>query len=159
MVSFTGSTRAGQRVAQLGAETIKKVALELGGKSANVLLDDLDDDAFAKAVSDGVQKAFLNSGQTCSALTRMLVPRDRLDEAEQIAAATVAGVKVGDPFAEGIHLGPLASAAQRDRVQGYIQKGVDEGAKLVTGGTGAPEGLEHRLLRAADGVLRRDART
>ena len=142
MVSFTGSTRAGKRVAQLGAETIKKVALELGGKSANVLLDDLDADAFAKAVSDGVQKAFLNSGQTCSALTRMLVPRDRLEEAEQVAAKTVAGVKVGDPFAEGVHLGPLASAAQRDRVQGYIQKGVDEGAKVVTGGTGAPEGLE-----------------
>ena len=142
MVSFTGSTRAGKRVAQLGAETIKKVALELGGKSANVLLDDLDADAFAKAVSDGVQKAFLNSGQTCSALTRMLVPRDRLEEAEQIAAKTVAGVKVGDPFAEGVHLGPLASAAQRDRVQGYIQKGVDEGAKVVSGGTGAPEGLE-----------------
>ncbi len=142
MVSFTGSTRAGKRVAQLGAETIKKVALELGGKSANVLLDDLDADAFAKAVSDGVQKAFLNSGQTCSALTRMLVPRDRLEEAEQIAAKTVAGVKVGDPFAEGVHLGPLASAAQRDRVQGYIQKGVDEGAKVVTGGTGAPEGLD-----------------
>ena len=91
MVSFTGSTRAGKRVAQLGAETVKKVALELGGKSANVLLDDLDTEAFAKAVADGVQKAFLNSGQTCSALTRMLVPRDRLDEAEQVAAKAVDG--------------------------------------------------------------------
>jgi acyl-CoA reductase-like NAD-dependent aldehyde dehydrogenase len=90
MVSFTGSTRAGRRVAQLGAETIKKVALELGGKSANVLLDDLDEAAFAKAVGDGVGKAFLNSGQTCSALTRMLVPRARLAEAEEVAAATAA---------------------------------------------------------------------
>jgi len=142
MVSFTGSTRAGKRVAQLGAETVKRVALELGGKSANVLLDDLDTEAFAKAVGDGVQKAFLNSGQTCSALTRMLVPRDRLDEAEQVAAQVVNGIKVGDPFAEGTLLGPLASAAQRERVQGYIEKGIDEGAKLVAGGTGAPEGLD-----------------
>ncbi len=140
MVSFTGSTRAGRRVAQLGAETIKKIALELGGKSANVLLDDLDDAGFAKAVRDGVGKAFLNSGQTCSALTRMLVPRDRLDEAERDRAATVDALVVGDPFAEGVHLGPLASAAQRDRVQGYIQKGIDEGATLVAGGLGAPEG-------------------
>ena len=101
MVSFTGSTRAGRRVAQLGAETIKKVALELGGKSANVLLDDLDEAGFAKAVGDGVGKAFLNSGQTCSALTRMLVPRDRLAEAEQIAAATAAKMVVGDPFEKG----------------------------------------------------------
>jgi acyl-CoA reductase-like NAD-dependent aldehyde dehydrogenase len=141
MVSFTGSTRAGKRVAQLGAETVKRVALELGGKSANVLLDDLDTDGFAKAVADGVQKSFLNSGQTCSALTRMLVPRDRLGEAEQIAAKVVEGVKVGDPFADGVHLGPLASAAQRERVEGYIQKGIDEGATVVAGGPGAPEGL------------------
>ena len=142
MVSFTGSTRAGKRVAQLGAESVKRVALELGGKSANVLLDDLDSEGFAKAVADGVQKAFLNSGQTCSALTRMLVPADRLEEAEQVAAAAVGKVKVGDPFAEGTHLGPLASAAQRDRVQGYIQKGIDEGATVVAGGLGAPEGLD-----------------
>ncbi|WP_116998843.1 aldehyde dehydrogenase family protein [Desertimonas flava] len=142
MVSFTGSTRAGTRVAQVGAETVKRVALELGGKSANVLLDDLDTEGFAKAVGDGVQKAFLNSGQTCSALTRMLVPRDRLAEAEQVAAAAVERVVVGDPFGEGVHLGPLASAAQRDRVQGYITKGIDEGATLVAGGPGAPEGLD-----------------
>ena len=141
MVSFTGSTRAGKRVAQLGAETVKKIALELGGKSANVLLEDLDTDGFAKAVADGVQKAFLNSGQTCSALTRMLVPADRLQEAEEVAAAAVAKVTVGDTFTEGIHLGPLASAAQRDRVQGYIQKGIDEGAEVVAGGLGAPDGL------------------
>ena len=142
MVSFTGSTRAGRRVAQLGAETIKKVALELGGKSANVLLDDLDEAGFAKAVGDGVGKAFLNSGQTCSALTRMLVPRDRLAEAEEVAAAAVAKMVVGDPFVKGVQLGPLASAAQRDRVQGYIQKGIDEGATLVAGGLGAPEGVD-----------------
>lgn len=142
MVSFTGSTRAGKRVMQAGAETIKKIALELGGKSANVLLADLDTAGFSKAVADGVGKAFLNSGQTCSALTRMLVPRDRLAEAEAIAGATAEAMVVGDPFAAGIHLGPLASAAQRDRVQGYIQKGIDEGAKLVAGGLGAPEGLD-----------------
>ena len=142
MVSFTGSTRAGRRVAQLGAETIKKVALELGGKSANVLLDDLDEAGFAKAVGDGVGKAFLNSGQTCSALTRMLVPRERLAEAEAVAAATVANMVVGDPFVKGVQLGPLASAAQRDRVQGYIQKGIEEGATLVAGGLGAPEGVD-----------------
>ena len=142
MVSFTGSTRAGKRVAQLGAETIKKIALELGGKSANVLLADLDEAGFKKAVRDGVGKAFLNSGQTCSALTRMLVPRERLAEAEAIAGATANAMVVGDPFAEGVHLGPLASAAQRDRVQGYIQKGMDEGATLVAGGLGKPEGVD-----------------
>ena len=141
MVSFTGSTRAGKRVLQVGAETVKKVTLELGGKSANVILDDLDEKGFAKAVRDGVGKAFLNSGQTCSALTRMLVPRARMAEAEAIAGATASAMTVGDPFAEGIHLGPLASAAQRDRVQGYIQRGIDEGATLVVGGVGAPEGL------------------
>ncbi|HRE02172.1 MAG TPA: aldehyde dehydrogenase family protein, partial [Ilumatobacteraceae bacterium] len=142
MVSFTGSTRAGKRVAQVGAETVKRVALELGGKSANILLDDLDTDGFGKAVSDGVRKAFFNSGQTCSALTRMLVPRDRLAEAEALAGATADALVVASPFADGVHLGPLASAAQRDRVQGYIQKGLDEGATLVAGGLGAPEGLD-----------------
>lgn len=142
MMSFTGSTGAGRSVAQLGAETVKKVALELGGKSANVLLEDLDAEAFAKAVADGIGKAFLNSGQTCSALTRMLVPRSRLAEAEQIAAATAESLVVGDPFAEGANLGPLASAAQRDRVQNYIQIGIDEGAKLIAGGLGAPEGCD-----------------
>ncbi len=142
MMSFTGSTRAGRSVAQLGAETVKKVALELGGKSANVLLDDLDAETFAKAVADGVGKAFLNSGQTCSALTRMLVPRARLAEAEEIAASTAENINVGDPFAEGANLGPLASAAQRDRVQNYIQVGIDEGAKLIAGGLGAPDGCD-----------------
>ncbi|MDQ1425222.1 MAG: aldehyde dehydrogenase [Acidimicrobiaceae bacterium] len=142
MVSFTGSTRAGRRVAQLAAETMKKVALELGGKSANVLLDDLDEAGFAKAVADGVGKCFLNSGQTCSALTRMLVPRARLAEAEHVAAATAAVFKVGDPFDETSRLGPLASDAQRQRVRGYVTRGIEEGAKLVTGGAEAPEGLD-----------------
>ena len=143
MVSFTGSTRAGRRVAQVAAETVKKVALELGGKSANVICDDLDEATFAKAVSAGVGKAFLNSGQTCSALTRMLVPRARMAEAERAAAATASAMRVGDPFADGTQLGPLASAAQRDRVQGYIRLGIEEGATLVAGGDGAPEGLDH----------------
>jgi aldehyde dehydrogenase (NAD+) len=142
MVSFTGSTRAGRRVMQVGAETVKKIALELGGKSANIICDDLDAETFGKAVMGGTGKAFLNSGQTCSALTRMLVPRARLAEAEAAAAAVAGGMKVGDPFAEGTNLGPLASAAQRDRVQMYINKGIDEGATLIAGGLGAPEGLD-----------------
>ena len=141
MVSFTGSTRAGRRVSQVAAETVKKVALELGGKSANIICDDLDNDTFAQAVMAGVGKAFLNSGQTCSALTRMLVPASRLADAEKAAAMAAGGMVVGDPNAEGTHLGPLASSAQRDRVQSYIQKGIDEGATVVAGGLGAPEGL------------------
>ena len=141
MVSFTGSTRAGRRVMQVGAESIKKISLELGGKSANIICDDLDAENFGKAVMGGVGKAFLNSGQTCSALTRMLVPRTRLAEAEAAAAAVAEGMKVGDPFAEGTNLGPLASSAQRDRVQMYINKGIEEGATLIAGGLGAPEGL------------------
>jgi aldehyde dehydrogenase (NAD+) len=143
MVTFTGSTRAGKRVAEVASQTLKRVALELGGKSANILLDDLDDAAFENAVRDGVGKAYLNSGQTCTALTRMLVPRARLADAERVAASTVeAGFQPTDPFADGAMLGPLSSQAQVDRVNGYIQKGIDEGAKLVTGGTGKPEGLE-----------------
>ncbi|MCU1346823.1 MAG: aldehyde dehydrogenase [Acidimicrobiia bacterium] len=142
MVSFTGSTRAGKRVAELASQTVKRVALELGGKSANVLLGDLDSEAFAKAVTDGVGKCYLNSGQTCSALTRMLVPRERLAEAEALAAKAANKMKVGNPFEETSRLGPLASAAQRERVRGYIRKGIDEGATLVAGGADAPEGLE-----------------
>jgi acyl-CoA reductase-like NAD-dependent aldehyde dehydrogenase len=139
MVSFTGSTRAGKRVTELAAQTVKKVALELGGKSANVILDDAD---LAAAVADGVGKCYLNSGQTCSALTRMLVPRSRLAEAEEVAAATAAQFTPGDPFDAGSRLGPLVSAAQRERVRGFINKGIEEGAKLVTGGVEAPEGLD-----------------
>ena len=139
MVSFTGSTRAGKRVSELASATVKPVAMELGGKSPNLILDDAD---LAKAVPDGVAKCFLNSGQTCSALTRMLVPRDKLAEAEQIAAATAEAFTPGDPFADSTRLGPLVSDVQRGRVRGYIEKGEAEGAKLVTGGAEAPEGLD-----------------
>ncbi|MFT3863509.1 MAG: aldehyde dehydrogenase family protein [Solirubrobacterales bacterium] len=139
MVSFTGSTRAGRRVSELAAATVKPVAMELGGKSPNVLLDDAD---FARAVPDGVAKCFLNSGQTCSALTRMLVPRERLAEVEELAVAAAEAYTPGDPFDEATRLGPLVSEVQRDRVRGYIAKGEAEGAKLLTGGTDAPEGLE-----------------
>ena len=139
MISFTGSTRAGKRVAEVASATVKRVALELGGKSPNVILDDAD---IAKAVPDGVAKCFLNSGQTCSALTRMLVPRQRLAEVEELAAQAAQSFTPGDAVSESSRLGPLVSAVQRDRVQGYIQKGLDEGAKLVTGGAEPPEGLE-----------------
>ncbi len=143
MVSFTGSTRAGKRVAEVASKTLKRVALELGGKSANVLLDDLDPEAFEKAVRDGVGKCYLNSGQTCTALTRMLVPAERMAEAERIAADEVeTKFQPNDPFADGTMLGPLSSQAQVERVTGYIQKGIGEGAKLVTGGPERPEGLD-----------------
>ena len=139
MVSFTGSTRAGRRVSELAAQTVKKVALELGGKSPNVILDDAD---LAKAIPAGVGAAFLNSGQTCTALTRMLVPRAKLAEVEALAVAAAETYTPGDPFTAGTRLGPLVSNTQRERVRGYIQKGVDEGAKLLTGGAEAPEGLD-----------------
>jgi betaine-aldehyde dehydrogenase len=139
MVSFTGSTRAGKRVMQLAAESVKKVALELGGKSANVILPDADLDA---AVPAGIFACYLNTGQTCSALTRMIVPRSRLAEVEEKAKAAAEGFAPGNAFDDGVMIGPLVSAVQRDRVRGYIQKGIDEGAKLVTGGTEPPEGLE-----------------
>jgi acyl-CoA reductase-like NAD-dependent aldehyde dehydrogenase len=139
MVSFTGSTRAGRRVSELAAKDVKPVALELGGKSPNVILDDAD---LEKAVTDGVSKCFLNSGQTCSALTRMLVPRDKLAQAEQIAATVASAFTVGDPFDPATKLGPLVSETQRERVRGYIRKGVEEGARLVAGGEEAPDGLD-----------------
>ena len=139
MVSFTGSTRAGRRVSELAAARVKPVAVELGGKSPNVILDDAD---LEKAVTDGVGKCFLNSGQTCSALTRMLVPRERLEAAEAIAAAVAEAYTPGDPLVDGSAMGPLVSDVQLERVRGYIEKGEQEGAKLVTGGAEAPEGLE-----------------
>ncbi|HEX6667166.1 MAG TPA: aldehyde dehydrogenase family protein [Solirubrobacterales bacterium] len=139
MVSFTGSTRAGRRVSELASATVKPVAMELGGKSPNVILDDAD---LQRAVPDGVGKCFLNSGQTCSALTRMLVPRQRLAEAEELAAAAAESFTPGDPFADETRLGPLVSDVQRQRVRGYIEKGVEEGARLLTGGAEAPEGLD-----------------
>ena len=131
MISFTGTTRAGTRVAEVAAPNVTRVHQELGGKSANIILDDAD---FASAIPGAINACFLNSGQTCSALTRLLVPADRMDEAAALAGEAAA--------AAGARLGPLVSQAQWDRVQGYIQKGIDEGATLVTGGTGKPEGRE-----------------
>ena len=140
MVSFTGSTRAGRRVSELAAQAPKPVSLELGGKSPNVILDDAD---LEEAVTDGVAKCFLNSGQTCSALTRMLVPRDKLEQAERIAATIADEVFTpGDPFQDGSALGPLVSDSQRETVRGYIEKGEKEGARLVAGGAEPPEGLD-----------------
>jgi acyl-CoA reductase-like NAD-dependent aldehyde dehydrogenase len=139
MISFTGSTAAGKAVTKAGADTVKRIALELGGKSTNIILEDAD---LEKAVTDGVGKAFLNSGQTCSALTRMIVPRSKLAEVEDIATKAAESYTPGDPFGEDTRLGPLVSHVQRERVRGYIQKGIDEGAKLLTGGVEPPEGLD-----------------
>ena len=137
MVSFTGSTRAGKRVGELASQSIKRVALELGGKSANVILDDAD---LEKAVKGGVQACFMNSGQTCSAHTRMLVPKGKHDEAAKIAKAAAEKFTVGGAFDDDTRLGPLVSKAQLDRVRGYIKKGEEEGATLVTGGADPVEG-------------------
>ncbi|GMU49085.1 MAG: aldehyde dehydrogenase [Candidatus Desulfobacillus denitrificans] len=138
MVSFTGSTRAGKRVSELASQTVKRVALELGGKSASVILDDAD---FAAAVRGTVNACFLNSGQTCTAHTRMLVPESRYAEAAKLAVEAAAKFTVGDPFAETSKLGPLISASQRDRVRDFIRKGIAEGAELLCGGPDAPAGL------------------
>jgi len=138
MVSFTGSTRAGVQVAIAAAPTVKRVAQELGGKSANLILDDAD---LEKAVAGGVQGCVMNSGQSCNAPTRMLVPASRHDEAVVIARAAVANVKVGAPATEGTTIGPVVSETQWKKIQGLIQKGIDEGATLVAGGVGRPEGL------------------
>ena len=139
MISFTGSTRAGVLVAQNAAPTVKRVAQELGGKSANILLDDAD---FAKAVASGAGDCFENTGQSCDAPTRMLVPRDRMDEAAEIAAGVARSIKVGDPRDESTNVGPLVSDTQWKKVQDLIQEGVDEGARLDAGGTGRPDGLD-----------------
>ncbi len=138
MVSFTGSTRAGKRVSELAAGTVKRVALELGGKSASIVLDDAD---LAAAVKGTVSACFLNSGQTCSAHTRLLVPESKYAEVAKLAVDEAQKYTVGDPFAETTKLGPLVSAQQRERVQKYIRKGVAEGAELLAGGPDAPEGL------------------
>ena len=138
MVSFTGSTRAGVQVAINAAPTVKRVTQELGGKSANIILDDAD---FQTAVAGGVNGCFTNSGQSCNAPTRMLVPASRHAEAVAIARAAAERMKVGDPFQEGIKLGPVVSEVQFNKIQGLIQKGIDEGAELVTGGVGRPDGL------------------
>ncbi|MFM7783923.1 MAG: aldehyde dehydrogenase family protein, partial [Gammaproteobacteria bacterium] len=139
MVSFTGSTRAGVLVAKAAADTVKRVCQELGGKSANILLDDAD---FRKAVTRDVTGCFSNSGQSCNAPTRMLVPASRMDEVIAIAREAAAKVKVGAPDAEGTTMGPVVSRVQFEKIQRLIRAGIDEGATLVCGGTGKPEGLE-----------------
>ena len=142
MVSFTGSTNAGRRVAAVGAQTVKRVALELGGKSANILLPSLEGDELAKATKAAVGSAYLNSGQTCTAFTRLLVPADKHDEiVDALREEVESTYTLGDPATGGGRLGPLISAAQRERVRSYIQKGIDEGASLVTGGAEQPEDL------------------
>jgi betaine-aldehyde dehydrogenase len=138
VVSFTGSTRAGKRISELAAHSIKRVALELGGKSASVILEDAD---LAAAVKGTVNGCYLNSGQTCTALTRMLVPDSLYEEAKKIAAEVANGFTVGDPLQESTKLGPLSSQAQLERVRGYIKKGQQEGAELVAGGAEPPEGV------------------
>src|ERR1700733_1946044 len=138
MVSFTGSTRAGVAVATAAAPSVKRVTQELGGKSANIILEDAN---FAAAVKEGVQECFRNSGQSCNAPTRMLVPRSRMAEVIATAKQTAEATKVGDPFAEGTSIGPLASKAQFEKVQRLIRKGIEEGATLVVGGLGRPDGL------------------
>ena len=139
MVSFTGSTRAGSEVAKLAAPTVKRVHQELGGKSPNILLDDAD---FEHAVKAGVLHVFQNSGQSCNAPTRMLVPANRLAEVEALAKRVAESIIVGDPASEKTVVGPVVSKIQFDRVENYISKGIAEGAKLVFGGEGRPEGLK-----------------
>ena len=138
MMSFTGSTRAGVEVARNAAPTVKRVAQELGGKSANIILDDAD---FQQAIARDLFGLCMNSGQSCNAPTRMLVPRERMDEAAAIAKAAADNLKVGDPKAKGTTIGPVVSEAQFNKIQGLIEKGIAEGAKLETGGPGRPDGL------------------
>ena len=138
MVSFTGSTRAGVAVAHAAAPTVKRVTQELGGKSANIILDDAD---LEKAVRQGVQECFRNTGQSCNAPTRMLIPRSKMIAAVATAKQAAEATKVGEPLAEETAVGPLANKAQYDKVQRLIQKGIEEGANLVAGGPGRPDGL------------------
>ena len=138
MISFTGSTRAGKRILEVGAQTVKRIALELGGKSPSVILDDADLPAAVKGTVNG---CFLNSGQTCTALTRMLVPQSRYEEAAKLAVEAARSFTLGDPLAEGTRLGPLSSQVQLERVRGYIRKGIEEGAELLTGGPDRPSGV------------------
>ncbi len=137
MVSFTGSTRAGRLISKAGAETIKRISLELGGKGANIIFADAD----PKAVKQGVIRCFRNTGQSCNAPTRMLVERSRYDQAIEEAAETAAKITVGPASEEGRHIGPAVSELQFDKIQALIQKGIDEGARLLAGGTGRPENL------------------
>lgn len=139
MITFTGSTRAGIEIAKLAAPTVKRVHQELGGKSPNILLDD---DGFAQAVADGVRRCFINSGQVCTAPSRMLVPANRMDEAAKIAGETADAMRVGNPADESTELGPVANATQLGSIRRYIETGVKEGARLVTGGANLPDGLD-----------------
>jgi len=138
MVSFTGSTRAGVAVALAAAPTVKRVTQELGGKSANIILDDADLDA---SVTEGVQTCFRNTGQSCNAPTRMLVPHSKMPDAIQTARHAAEATRVSDPFTAGTGIGPLSSKAQFEKVQSMIRKGVEEGAQLIAGGLGRPEGI------------------
>ena len=140
VVSFTGSTRAGREVAKAAADGIKRVTQELGGKSANIILDDAPD--FAKAVAGGVMNCFGNSGQSCNAPTRMLVPAARMAEAIEVAKAAAAKATVGDPNAETTRLGPVVSELQFNKINALIEEGIKEGAELIAGGPGRPEGLD-----------------
>ncbi|MYN37786.1 aldehyde dehydrogenase family protein [Duganella sp. FT109W] len=138
-ISFTGSTPVGKQIARLGVDTMKRVTLELGGKSANVILDDAD---FAKAIPNAIAACYMNNGQACIAGTRLLVPAPRLDEVKALAKAAAEAVVVGDPHDANVSLGPIVTQKQFDRVQHYIGVGIAEGAELVTGGLGKPAGLE-----------------
>lgn len=140
VVSFTGSTRAGRLVARAAADGIKRVTQELGGKSANIILDDVDD--FSSAVASGVMRCMGNSGQSCNAPTRMLVPRARMAEAIDVARKAAAAVKVGQPYEDDTIIGPVVSDVQYEKIQALIQAGIEEGAELIAGGTGKPEGLD-----------------
>ncbi len=142
MITFTGSTAAGKRVSEAGASNVKRVTLELGGKSPYLILDDVEGEHLQDAVGRGIAACLLNSGQTCSALTRMLVPRSRLPEVEAIVTAGIGTTVLGDPLDPATTLGPLVSDVQRERVRDYIRTGIDEGAKLLVGGPDAPEGRE-----------------
>jgi aldehyde dehydrogenase (NAD+) len=138
MISLTGSVRAGRRVMELGAGSMKRLSLELGGKSANILLEDAD---FERAVVTGIDDAMRNTGQACGALSRMLVPRNRLGAAIALAVQQAQSYAMGDPFDPATTLGPVATSAARDRVRGCIQAGIDQGVRLLTGGPQAPAGL------------------
>jgi len=138
MISFTGSTRAGKRISEVAAQQVKRVALELGGKSASVILEDAD---LAAAVKGTVNGCYLNSGQTCTALTRMLVPASKYEEAAKLAVEAAKGFTLGDPLQESTRLGPLSSQSQLERVRSYIKRGVEEGAELLAGGADQPEGV------------------
>ncbi|MBP94433.1 aldehyde dehydrogenase family protein [Candidatus Poribacteria bacterium] len=138
MISFTGSTRAGIAVAKGAADTVKRVAQELGGKSPNIILEDSD---FESAIKRSTEHCFSNSGQSCNAPTRMLVPENKHNEAKEIAKQTAELTKVGDPFDDNTTIGPVVSAVQYNKVQDLIKKGIEEGAELVVGGLGKPEGL------------------